>query len=254
MLATVFGCITAPSTNPDYPATDQAVEAEYRRLREHPAPPPRPIVVLNGYRAPFWQASGVRSRLIELTGAAADRVIYVSYFWSSDTADATRRAVEAVQAAWPSGRADQTVEGDVVGISMGGLIGRNAAIAEPGRARLNVRRLFTLASPHLGPLLAENIAPDAAARDLAPGSAFLSRLDGALAAADYELVCYALLRDAWVGATRTAPPGRQPIWCAGPVIASHQSIGSNRRVLVDLARRLRGETPWCREGSPPPSD
>lgn len=254
MLATLFGCITAPSTNPDYPATDEQVEAEYRRLCAQPRPPARPIVVLNGYRAPFWQAAGVRSRLIELTGAAPDRVIYVSYFWSGDTADATRRAVEAVRAAWPGGGEDETVEVDVVGISMGGLIGRNAAIAEPGRARLKVRRLFTLASPHRGALLAETIAPDAAAGDMTPGSAFLARLDRALAGADYELVCYALLRDAWVGATRTAPPGRRPIWCAGPVVGAHQAIGSNRRVLVDLARRLRDEPPLAREGSPPPSD
>ena len=69
---------------------------------------------------------------------------------------------------------------------------------EAGR-RLKIVRLFTLGTPHGGAKLAEVARPDAAARDMRAGSAFLTALDRSLAGASYELVCYTRLRDTWVG-------------------------------------------------------
>ena len=71
-------------------------------------------------------------------------------------------------------------------------------------------------------------------------------------------MCYAQLRDWWVGAGRAAPPGMVPIWTdtegAAARVFSHFQINFNRRVLRDIARRLRGEEPVARCGSLPPCD
>ena len=87
-----------------------------------------------------------------------------------------------------------------------------------------------------------------------PGSDALARLDRALEHADYEMVCYAQVNDTWVGATRSSPPGREPIWTRGTFMFSHFTTSENRTVLIDIARRLRREEPLGREGGPPPLD
>lgn len=146
---------------------------------------------------------------------------------------------------------------------MGGLVARLAALAPEAREpfgiptelpRLNIARLFTLATPHRGASLAGIVALDAAARDMKPGSPFLRDLDAAEPDPRlYEMVCYARLRDAWVGATNTAPPGTNPIWVPTPARnLAHLTVSRDRRILLDIARRLRGEPPLALEPSPPP--
>jgi hypothetical protein len=139
---------------------------------------------------------------------------------------------------------------------MGGLVARAAAIADPGgrRARLRIRRLFTLGTPHRGARITPYLAPDPASRQMRPGSAFLGALDDAMARADYELICYARLGDSWVGARNTAPPGHETHWKRGLVLMSHQTISHDALITTDIARRLRGEPPLAVRPSPPPCD
>jgi hypothetical protein len=102
------------------------------------------------------------------------------------------------------------------------------------------------------------VRPDAGALQLSRGSRLLASLDASLSRSIGEVTCYALLRDWMVGATNTAPPGMTPLWLdvdrwyARPI--SHFSITSDRRIVADLALRLRGLAPWSRAGSPPPRD
>src|SRR5690606_31698393 len=105
-----------------------------------------------------------------------------------------------------------------------------------------------------GAKLAKLIAIDGAARSMKPGSPLLGRLNAEHERADYELICYARLNDTWVGATNSAPPGVNPIWVPGTLIASHQTITTDQRILADLGRRLRGEEPLARPGECPPRD
>ena len=145
---------------------------------------------------------------------------------------------------------------DLVAHSMGGLVARAAAMGgvfgqSRGTKRLRIARLFTLATPHLGAKLARRIAPDRTARDMKPGSSFLHTLDDALMDAPYELICYARLRDSWVGATRTAPEGHGVRWVNGTRAVGHLTITQDRRIIMDIAKRLRGESGLLREGLAP---
>lgn len=75
---------------------------------------------------------------------------------------------------------------DYFGFSMGGLIGRYYVQALGGARR--VRRMVTLATPHLGTWSAYGAPPRPAVRQMRPGSAFLAALNaslGALAPVDF---------------------------------------------------------------------
>lgn len=256
--AAPYGCGTLEVPNPAYPLSNSEVRDELDRLRDaEPAALERPVVILAGYRAIPSMALRLADRLAYLTGAPREQFYAISYTFGSNMDTIAELITARVERRWPSDDPDATIEVDVVGISMGGLIARHAALPQDQRdftgKRLRIHTLYTLASPHRGALLAERVAPDKAARAMRPGSAFLERLDAALDSADYTLVPYAVLNDDWVGATRTAPPGMDPIWSPGSRFFSHFNVSDDPRVLADLARRLRGEEPLA-SPSPPPHD
>jgi len=231
-------------------------DAELRRMRGQPIGVSRPVVTLAGYRAWAVMPRSVARELSRLTGAPMERFAAVSYPWKTDFARIAADVVATVESRWPSDDAEWTVEVDVVGVSMGGLVARAAAMGgvfgqSRGTKRLRIARLFTLATPHLGAKLARRIAPDRTARDMKPGSSFLHTLDDALMDAPYELICYARLRDSWVGATRTAPEGHGVRWVNGTRAVGHLTITQDRRIIMDIAKRLRGESGLLREGLAP---
>ena len=256
LTAAPFGCGSIELANPAYPLTNAQVREELDRLRDaEPATLQRPVVVLGGYRALPTMADRLADQLALLTGADRADFYPISYTLGASMHTIAELVVTRVEKRWPSDDPNETTEVDVVGISMGGLIGRYAALPASERTfkgkRLKVRRLFTLASPHRGAALAEKIALDDAARDMRAGSAFLAQLDAALAGADYEIVPYAVLNDGWVGATRAAPPGMEPIWSPGRRAFSHFNASDDPRILADLARRLRSDGPLGEPSTPP---
>jgi pimeloyl-ACP methyl ester carboxylesterase len=241
---------------------------------EAPTPLARPVVVLNGYRGLPTLASRVARKLREMTSGRAEDFLAVSYWTSTDLDAIAAEVVRRVDEAWPSEDPERTVEVDVVGISMGGVVARWAAMAPEQRVRegefeerqagrlphsdrtkrLRIARLYTIATPHQGAVMANLVAPDAAARDLRTGSAFLAALDSALPGAGYELVCYAQTNDKMVGALHAAPQGTTPFWCSGTWAFSHFMAADNPMFLADIARRLRGEEPILKAGGAPLSD
>jgi pimeloyl-ACP methyl ester carboxylesterase len=256
-------------------------------MRADPRTLDRPLVVLDGWRQFEWSSSGIALNLRNLTGATRDDVMALSFPTMGDMDDMADSVITAVERRWPSDDQNWTVEVDVVGHSMGGLVARLAAAPEadarsavaeahqraepsnriesrqvaadsdgirsPKRKRLRIANLYTIATPHRGTIgLARLLAPDEASRDMRPGSERLAELDGALETARYNLVCYAQLNDQTVGARNTAPPGHEPIWTEGTVLFSHFLTRSNKRILADIALRLRGETPLVVQGSEPP--
>lgn len=200
-----------------------------------------PILALSGWRTPHVSAELLRRRLRARLGVADDRTLAVSFLWLhsiDDAAERLRRATADRFGVAPGGQA--TVAVDVVGLSMGGLVARRAAMVDaalPG-PRLAIARLFTLGTPHRGAKLADLIRVDENSRQMRAGSAWLARLDQALATADYELVCYARTNDWMVGATRTAPVGHTALWRRGVPIVAHHTLGMDGVVLDDIARRL----------------
>lgn len=243
-------------SNPDFPVSLDELPLEFERMSAVSVLPQRPVLVLAGWHAWRVSVSGLARLLHRLTGGPADQFHAIAYPFGTDLHGMARRVVQDVEKVWPTDEPHRTREIDVVAISMGGLVARVAAQLplENGQKRLRVARLFTLATPHRGAKLASTIAVDAAAKNMKPGSEFLNRLNAGLPTAKYELVCYARLRDSWVGATNAAPPGRQPYWLSGARIGSHVMISTDPRIQADIARRLRGEAPLALATSMPPRD
>ncbi|MEL6497444.1 MAG: hypothetical protein AAFZ67_07040 [Planctomycetota bacterium] len=254
-----LGCsVNRSMENPAFPVTFAEAKADLSRMRNEPRPLNRPVVVLAGYRAWPMLAQGVRYRLFSVTSGRPEDFLPISYTFQGDIEKIAGMVTRRIDERWPSGSPDETIEVDVVGISMGGLVGRTASLplgelpdgGETRSKRLKIGTLYTMGSPHRGAILANRIAPDKAARSMKPGSDFMTFLNARVDDHDFEIVPYAHLNDTWVGATNTAPPGQDPIWTAGTRVMSHFSITTDDRIIADLARRLRGEDPL---GGPSPA-
>lgn len=228
----------------------RAVTEALREMSRTPKALDRPVVVLGGYRSWPFLASRLRDRLIALTSGEATDIVAISYTLRSRFDDAASIAMDRLRS-WRTDVADATTEVDIVGISMGGLVARALLAGNDGPRSA---RVFTLATPHRGARLAERIAPDDAARAMVPDSPTLQRLDHAWMSRSYELIPYAVLDDHWVGASRTAPAGVDPLWTSGPPLISHLSMSALPGVIADIARRLRGEQPLAKAPSPPPRE
>ncbi len=239
-------------TNPAYPATDVQVRSVIEQMRDDPVGLDRPVVVLSGWRSPARGARSLAHQIAELTGADEDQIVTISYMWARDIEPLGDRVVSAVEERWPSDDPERTTEVDVVAISMGGIVARWAASDRgAGARRLNINRLYTLASPHRGAVIADPFPVEPAARQMTAGSEFLAHLDADYERGAYPIVPYAVLHDWMVGATRTAPPGAEPIWVPGRVGLSHHMVSREPRIVADLVRRLRGEQPLGAPSEPP---
>jgi pimeloyl-ACP methyl ester carboxylesterase len=261
------GCIALPASSEQArEVTRESAATDLAGLYNHQRPLVRPVVVLSGYRTLGIHAAALVVTLRKATSGKDEDFLFLSYPLETDLDHLADYVVRQVDKKWPSADDRQTVPVDVVGVSMGGVLARWAALppdqrrrdvtdaAAPGAKRLNIVRLFTFSSPHQGALMSEALPIDPAARDMRRGSAFLDALDEGRSAHPYELVCYAQTGDNIVGATRTAPPGEDPIWTDGTVLFSHFSVVENPIFLADAAKRLRGETPLVTPHGPPPHD
>lgn len=248
VLAAFAGCSADRPLNPSLPLPFAEAKAALRVMGTEPRPLERPVVVTGGIHDPGFAAAGIASQ-IRRVSTDRDQVISVGFF-GANTFDACRdRLIKAVDKAFGSAGPQETVEVDVVGFSMGGLVARHAARPRnDGGRRLRIRRLFTISCPHRGARLAALPTIDERAIDMRHGSDFLAELDADLAGAGYVLYCYARLGDMIVGAENAAPPGCHPWWVANaPFSFAHLSAGDDPRFLADIARHLRGEPPFSTE-------
>jgi pimeloyl-ACP methyl ester carboxylesterase len=227
--------------NPALPMTSADARQELVQLRSLDRKPlDRPLVILGGYLDP---GMGPRSYVDFFDDFFDGQIIPIAFADLTDIRDARRRVIETLDATLGPGDDTQTVEVDVIGQSMGGLVGMFSAIDDPetGR-RLRVRTLFTIASPLRGAVAAEALVnpPNAMVAQMKPGSELLQHV--AAAPVDYELVSYTRLDDRIVGEHNTAAPGRGVYWLDNPPDQpSHMAVFSDTRVLLDIVRRLRGE-------------
>lgn len=213
------------------------------------------LLVLAGYRAPWVQVRNLERSLVRLTHRR--EVVAVAYPTAGTVAGVLGRVRAALDAAWP-GWADSGNGGgavDVVGVSMGGLVGRSLAAGLNGDTlaatgpRLPVRRMITLCTPHRGAVAAEWVRPDVLAGQMRAGSAWLRAINAAEAEGGGRgcpLIAYTQTADWMVGASRSVPEGGLArgdahVHLRGRLVMSHFLVSSERVVLVDVARRLRGE-------------
>lgn len=244
-------------------------------MSESPAPIERPIIIIGGYHDIGVGPWLINSKLGRALGENAEgRMLRVTVGYEPDFESCRRTVIAAVDQRFglPAANcsmeaSDETVEVDVVAFSMGGIVARDAAMVRDGERRLNIRRLFTISTPHTGARWADEL-PDIAHRidgriaDMQTTSPFIDHINDAWiesaesasadAAVDYEIIAYVRLGDTVVGPENAAPPGETPFWVSNPVLQpAHLGASIDSRIIADIARRLRSETPLT-QGDPAP--
>ncbi len=255
-LMALLGAGCSGPANPSFPLSVPEAKAALRRMEAEPKPLPRPIIILGGYHDPGLGAFLWRNQVRRW--AANARIIEVSYPFSRDFDQCRRDVIAAVDRACPTDDPDATIEVDVIGASMGGLVGRYAAVAKPGERRLNIVRLITVSSPHRGATWAWLPTMSRLHAQMRGGSQVLKNLkraEDATLADDYELVPYVRTGDRIVGASNAAPAGMNAWWVPDrPLESPHFGASLDPRIRADVARRLRGETPFTTEPPAPVRD
>src|SRR5688572_25529393 len=215
LLLALVGCSPKhrdPSANPSFPISTKEARATLRKIESHPKPLERPLVILNGFLDPGFGGAAVAGMVRQ--HVSDTRIITVAYPFASSFEDCRKMVIDAVDRAFATDDPTQTCEVDVIGLSMGGLVGRYCA-APPGGTgrRLNVRRLFTISSPHQGALRARRLPPLLRMQmDMRPNSAFLRHLEQSEACLEYQIIPYVRLSDRVIGPANAAPAGRFPWW------------------------------------------
>lgn len=254
--AALGGCSSANQMNPSFPLTVGDANEALKEMRDDPKPLERPVLVIGG-----WMNTGLMtSRLAGvLRGCAADdnkiaHVAMVGYSTFDRCRERVIRAVDEELGTTPESiAANETIEVDVVAFSMGGLVARYAAAERTdGAKRLNIKHLYTIATPHCGANMAPLAGFEPRALEMQHGSALLSLLNNNIPDPGYELTAYVRLGDLTVGQDNCALPGSCAWWVPNrPFEGAHNDAFRDPRILADIARRLRGETPFTRTPAAP---
>jgi hypothetical protein len=249
LLFLVTGCVTKPE-NPSFPLTVDRAQASLASMREQPRPTTRPIVIISGFNDPGIGGWLIREELRPLL--CDGKFILVALPFTPTFEECRHEVIAAVDRASEKHDPAATVEVDVIGVSMGGLVARYAAMPIAGERRLRAARIFTVSSPHQGAKLAFLPTWDGKQIAMRPGSRFLQDVAAGDATADYELVPYVRLGDVTVGERNAAPPGKVAWWVPNRLLQlSHGMAGMDPRIVADIARRLRGEEPFTKEPRAP---
>ena len=251
LIAAMFalpGCLSDFQTNPSFAISNKAASQLLDEHRNDPGTLQRPVVVLGGFKDPGFVANSVAAKLRRVFEDGGN-IIAISFLGNNSFDSCRNRLLREVAAAFPSGFENETIEVDVIGISMGGLVARHSArelFDENGnpQPRLRIKRLFTIGTPHQGAKLAGLPTFDKRQRDMRAGSNFLETLNADATSQDFEIVTYARLGDAIVGVANSAMPGKVPWWVPSrPFMPSHLTVASDSRILADIVLRLRGDDP-----------
>ena len=262
VLFAVAGLVPAACVSPDgpgvepanasFPLTRDAAKAELDEMRRDRVALERPLIVATGYMDPGSSLARMVKRYRSLV-SNPDWVIGVPFFTTVTFDSCRERVIDKLEAKFPSGDPDWTVEVDVVGLSMGGLVARHAASPRTdGGKRLRINRLFTLGTPHRGAQAAAPEGLDRRVPDMSEGSDFLRRLDELHDPGAYEIFAYVRLGDELVGESNATPPSGSFWWLPTPPLQSpHLNIQDDLRMTADIARRLRNEPAYATEPALP---
>ena len=228
--------------NPSFPVTREEATTLLKQEAVAPRKLDRPLVILGGFLDVGIGPAFYAKRLAPYVSGEPIRISFADCI----TFEACRRRVtNTLDKILGSVGPDETAEVDVIGQSMGGIVAMHAAMNDPKLGkRLKIHRLFTLSSPLQGAERAARMPIDVLpiARDMRPHSAFYDRLGKS--SIDYELFSYSRLDDWVVGARYASAAGRGVWWVDTPPFESaHVGTFADRRILLDVVRRLRDETP-----------
>ena len=263
-----LACAGGPQ-NPSFPLSVGKADTALKEMAKAPKPLPRPVVIVGGYLDPGIATAALKSKLQPLV--KDKRILMVPLPFCATFDDCRAEILAAVEREYPSDNPNWTTEVDVIAISMGGLAARHAAAPNPratqggngpSAKRLRIARLFTLSTPHRGALLAGLPTFHKLLQDMRSGSTFLQTLNatgeapGEDAEASYEIYPYVRRHDGWIGESNAAPPGWETAWWVPNQLFQDSHVGccTDPRIIADIARRLRGETPFTLDPPAPLPD
>jgi len=258
LVALATGCVSKAPVNPTLPLDSAKGKQQLLRMAGEPQPLARPLLVLGGWLDPGFVVDRMARVFKKVT--ADERIVKVSFAFCSNFEKCREHVLKQVDKDLGPQFATGELPVDVVGFSMGGLVARHAAIEssgpEPDARRLNIVRLFTIATPHRGARMAKLPTLNSHQIDMRHDSAFLARLDEALPTSGYDIFPYVRLGDKMVGAVNAAPPGRTAWWAPSPPLGRpHLDAAMEPAITADIAARLRGEKPFSIEPPAPlPAD
>lgn len=228
--------------NPSFPIDLKEARGRLNDLQLSRRKLDRPLLVLGGFLDPGIGPSTYR----KLLGLYVEGEIIPMSFADRGSFESCReRVIARVDEKFPTDDPSATVEVDVIGESMGGLIAMFSALDDPqlGR-RLRIRNLYTISSPLRGakmtlrlPLLLNSMQ-----RNMKPGSLLYQRMEKS--EIDYQIFSYTRLEDDIVGEEFASAPHRGVWWVDNPPgEPAHIGAMLDRRILLDIILRLRKERP-----------
>ena len=252
LAALLPGCAPGFADNPSFPLDVVTARQSLRLMQNDPKPLARPVIVLAGFADPGIISETV-VRDLRRVFANSKQIMDVSFLMCPDFDSCRDRVIMCVDESFPSHNPLLTTEVDVVAISMGGLVALHAARErDDGGRRLRIARLFTISTPHQGAALADWPTMDKKQLAMRRHSQFLHELNNDESSQQIEIVPYSRLGDMIVGIENTAPPGRNPWWMPNePLEPAHVFAPGDPRILADICRRLRGESPFTRTPAAP---
>jgi pimeloyl-ACP methyl ester carboxylesterase len=189
---------------------------------------PRPVILLHGYamnRANFLPLAR------RLAKAGLGPIHGFEYWTLGKVSTAARRLATFVDEVLAATGAEKV---DLVGHSMGGLVGRYYVALGGGAGR--VHNLITIGSPHSGAIVS-GAGIGRPSRELAPGSPFLERLGSAATPPGVRVTAIWSRADALVPSARDAHlPGADEIVYDD---LGHLSLLVSRRVAAEVISRLK---------------
>jgi hypothetical protein len=247
------GCVNSTPVNPSFPITAEQARQVLINAAEKPKALARPLILVGGFFSPRGTGADLVSDFKPYFHD--DRIVGVSLGLLMNFDAFRTKIIRSVDKAFPSTDPNLTTDVDVIGISMGGIAARYAAFNPlPGR-RLQIHRLFTISSPHMGSICLEGIPFHfiTALDQVRRGSALLDAINHTTdPSSQYPIYPYVCLGDHIVGEAFAAPPLTRVWWVSGSVILeSHFWAGDDPRIRADIVRRLRDETPLATDPPAP---
>ena len=210
-VAVLIGAGCAPQyANPSFPIEPDEAKSRLDDLKSSKKRLDRPLILLGGFLDPGIGPATYRKVLGKFLEG---EMIAISFADRSSFESCRERVIARVDENFPTDDPDRTIEVDVIGESMGGLVAMFCALDDPQLGRtLRIRNLYTIASPLRGARLAER-APfllNSMQRDMKPGSALYQRIENS--PIDYQIYSYTRLDDDIVGEMYTSAPNRGVWW------------------------------------------
>jgi len=252
LLLSVLGCNIGHKTNPSFDLSVEDAWAALEEMAANPKTPTRPVLITGG-----WQGKGfdsIKTYQLAEQALGKENLVVVTYDGINKFSGARTRTIEAVAALGDPAKPGYTPEVDVIGVSMGGIVARDAACPprpqEDDPRRLKIHTLYGISVPHRGVRLGVIGFYDSMAKEMFKNSETNGRIKSYFKPGEYEIQDYGRLGDPWVGVDNATLPGHFIRWLPNTTFGDAHLGFQDPRIVADILRRLRGEEPFSTD---PPS-